>query len=189
MELLLLRPFGNGRWEVLVKPGRRARVGMRIEFSSQLACTVVDVTPVGGRLVDFEFSGDFDQILEELGETPLPPYIHARLDDKERYQTVYSKDPGSVAAPTAGLHFTPQLLDEIRGRGTRIVPLILHVGLGTFRPVQTERVEDHKMHAEYFELSPESAEAINACRTPGRASMGCRHHHGAGVGNAGGALC
>ena len=107
VELLLLRPFGNGRWEVLVKPGRRARVGMRIEFSSQLACTVVDVTPVGGRLVDFEFSGDFDQILEELGETPLPPYIHARLDDKERYQTVYSKDPGSVAAPTAGLHFTP----------------------------------------------------------------------------------
>ncbi|KLU40252.1 MAG: S-adenosylmethionine tRNA ribosyltransferase [Peptococcaceae bacterium 1109] len=167
VELLLLRPFGNGRWEVLVKPGRRARVGMRIEFSSQLACTVVDVTPVGGRLVDFEFSGDFDQILEELGETPLPPYIHARLDDKERYQTVYSKDPGSVAAPTAGLHFTPQLLDEIRGRGTRIVPLILHVGLGTFRPVQTERVEDHKMHAEYFELSPESAEAINACRTQG----------------------
>ncbi len=167
VEILLLRPYDNGRWEVLVKPGRRARVGMRLEFSPKLACTVVDVTPVGSRIVDFEYSGDFDEILEELGETPLPPYIHAKLEDKERYQTVYSKAPGSVAAPTAGLHFTPELLEEIRVRGTEIVPLILHVGLGTFRPVQTERVEDHKMHAEYFELSPESAEAINACRRRG----------------------
>ena len=167
VELLLLRPHTNGRWEVLVKPGRRARVGVRIEVSPKLACTVADVTNVGGRLVDFEFSGSFEAILDELGETPLPPYIHEKLEDKERYQTVYSKHPGSVAAPTAGLHFTPDLLKRIKAKGTKVVPLILHVGLGTFRPVQTERVEDHKMHAEYFELSPESADAINACRRTG----------------------
>lgn len=167
VEMLLLRPHTHARWEVLVKPGKRARVGVRVEFSPKLACTVLDVTPAGGRLVEFEFNGDFNAILEELGEPPLPPYIHEKLEDKERYQTVYSKDPGSVAAPTAGLHFTERLLEEIKGRGTRIVPLILHVGLGTFRPVQTERVEDHKMHSEYFELPAESAEVINACRRAG----------------------
>lgn len=167
VEILLLRPYGGNRWEVLVKPGKRARIGMRIEFSPKLACTVVDITEIGSRLVDFDFSGDFNEILEELGETPLPPYIHEKLEDGERYQTVYSKEAGSVAAPTAGLHFTPELLSEIKARGTQIVPLTLHVGLGTFRPVQVEDVEEHRMHAEYFEVSPESAEAINSCKRRG----------------------
>jgi len=167
VEILLLRPYGGARWEVLVKPGKRARVGIRIEFGPKLACTVMDVTEIGSRLVDFEFNGNFNEILEELGETPLPPYIHEKLDDGERYQTVYSKEAGSVAAPTAGLHFTSELLNEIEERGTQIVPLTLHVGLGTFRPVQVEDIEEHRMHAEFFELSAESAEAINACKRRG----------------------
>lgn len=167
VEVFLLRPFGDSRWEVLVKPGKRARVGMEIEFSPKLSCRVAEITDFGSRLVDFQFSGDFNQILDELGETPLPPYIHEKLDDGERYQTVYSKQAGSVAAPTAGLHFTPELLQQIQAKGTKIVPLTLHVGLGTFRPVQAERVEDHQMHAEYYELSTESAVAINECRQRG----------------------
>ncbi|NLM40311.1 MAG: tRNA preQ1(34) S-adenosylmethionine ribosyltransferase-isomerase QueA [Firmicutes bacterium] len=167
VEILLLRPYGGARWEVLVKPGKRARVGIWIEFGPKLACTVMDVTEIGSRLVDFEFNGNFNEILEELGETPLPPYIHEKLDDGERYQTVYSKEAGSVAAPTAGLHFTSELLNEIEERGTQIVPLTLHVGLGTFRPVQVEDIEEHRMHAEFFELSAESAEAINACKRRG----------------------
>jgi len=167
VEILLLRPYGGARWEVLVKPGKRARVGIRIEFGPKLACTVMDVTEIGSRLVDFEFNGNFNEILEELGETPLPPYIHEKLDDGERYQTVYSKEAGSVAAPTAGLHFTSELLNEIEERGTQIVPLTLHVGLGTFRPVQVEDIEEHRMHAEFLERSAESAEAINACKRRG----------------------
>lgn len=161
VELLLLRPLGDGHWEVLVKPGKKARVGAEIVFSPALSCKVVDVTPSGGRHVEFVYTGDFDSILETLGETPLPPYIHERLDDPERYQTVYSKHAGSVAAPTAGLHFTPELLETIEGLGVAVVPLTLHVGLGTFRPVKADRVEDHVMHEEYYELSEESAAIIN----------------------------
>lgn len=167
VEFLLLRPYGEGRWEVLVKPGKRARVGTRIIFSPNLSCEVVSITPAGSRLVDFEFSGDFNQILEELGETPLPPYIHETLDDAERYQTVYSKHSGSAAAPTAGLHFTNELLNKIRSKGTAIVPLTLHVGLGTFRPVKVEDVEKHVMHAEYYHLPELSAQIINEKRSRG----------------------
>ncbi|NLJ74631.1 MAG: tRNA preQ1(34) S-adenosylmethionine ribosyltransferase-isomerase QueA [Firmicutes bacterium] len=167
VELLLLRPYEEGRWEVLVKPGKRAKVGTKIVFSPKLSCEVIATTPAGGRLVDFEFSGDFDQILDELGETPLPPYIHEKLDDSERYQTVYSRHAGSAAAPTAGLHFTDDLLKKIISKGTAIVPLTLHVGLGTFRPVKVDEVEDHVMHAEYYHLPEASAQTINERRAQG----------------------
>lgn len=167
VEILLLRPYGEGLWEVLVRPGKKAKPGAEIEFSPRLSCRVMETTASGGRLARFEFEGDFDAILTELGETPLPPYIHEKLDDPERYQTVYAKHSGSVAAPTAGLHFTPELLAAIRSRGVAVAPLTLHVGLGTFRPVQAENVEDHVMHEEFFELSPESADLINTRRAAG----------------------
>lgn len=169
VEVFLLRPFGHGQWEVLVKPGKKARPGANIVFSPLLSCHVIDVTPSGDRLVEFEFSGDFDAILETLGETPLPPYIHEKIADPERYQTVYSKHSGSVAAPTAGLHFTPELLSSIEALGVAIVPLTLHVSLGTFRPVKVDRVEDHIMHEEYYALTEASAETINGrLRSGGR---------------------
>lgn len=167
IEVLLLRPRGEGQWEVLVRPGKKARVGAVIEFAPRLSCEVLEITDSGSRVVQFSFSGDFEAVLAELGETPLPPYIHEKLDDPERYQTIYAKHSGSVAAPTAGLHFTPQLLAAIDQMGVAVVPLTLHVGLGTFRPVQTERVEDHVMHEEFFELSAESAALINARRQAG----------------------
>ncbi|MCK9526012.1 MAG: tRNA preQ1(34) S-adenosylmethionine ribosyltransferase-isomerase QueA [Limnochordia bacterium] len=161
VEVLLLRPYEQGKWEVLVKPGKKAGVGAEIVFSPLLACKVVDVTASGGRLVEFAYEGDFDQILQTLGETPLPPYIHERIADPERYQTVYSKHSGSVAAPTAGLHFTPELLTAVQALGVAICPLTLHVGLGTFRPVKAELVQDHIMHEEYYELTEASARVIN----------------------------
>ncbi|NLL49108.1 MAG: tRNA preQ1(34) S-adenosylmethionine ribosyltransferase-isomerase QueA [Firmicutes bacterium] len=161
VELLLLRPYEQGMWEVLVKPGKRARVGAEIQFSPELSCKVVEITKSGGRLVEFDYEGDFDQILQTLGETPLPPYIHEKIEDPERYQTVYSKHSGSVAAPTAGLHFTPELLQGMENLGVAICPVTLHVGLGTFRPVKSELVQDHVMHEEYYELSEESARIIN----------------------------
>ncbi|NLM41361.1 MAG: tRNA preQ1(34) S-adenosylmethionine ribosyltransferase-isomerase QueA [Firmicutes bacterium] len=167
IEVLLLRPYGEGKWEVLVRPGKKARVGAQIEFSPRLSCEVLENTPSGGRLVQFACTGDFDAVLAELGETPLPPYIREKLDDPERYQTVYAKHSGSVAAPTAGLHFTPELLAEIGRRGVAVASVTLHVGLGTFRPVQVENVEEHVMHEEFFELSPESAAVINGRRRAG----------------------
>lgn len=167
VEILLLRPYEDAKWEVLVKPGKKARVGAKIVFSPQLSCEILEITPSGGRLVAFRFTGDFQEILEHLGETPLPPYIHERLDDPERYQTVYSKHSGSVAAPTAGLHFTPELLGAVKDLGVAIVPLTLHVGLGTFRPVQGDSVEEHIMHEEYYELTEASAEVINSRKKAG----------------------
>lgn len=167
VEILLLRPYGEDRWEVLVKPGKRARVDDKIVFSPQLSCKVIEITPSGGRLVKFDFSGDFEKILDTLGETPLPPYIHKKIDDPERYQTVYSKHSGSVAAPTAGLHFTPHILEKIEALGVIIVPVTLHVGLGTFRPVQSENVEDHIMHEEYYVLEDHNAEIINQRKSEG----------------------
>lgn len=167
VEILLLRPYGEGTWEVLVKPGKRAKIGAKIEFSAQLSCEVIEITASGGRLVDFKYSGNFEQILATLGETPLPPYIHEKIQDPERYQTVYSKYSGSVAAPTAGLHFTPELLNAIKLLGVAIVPLTLHVGLGTFRPVQGEKVEDHVMHEEFYQISSASAQLINKRKQAG----------------------
>ena len=161
VEVFLLRPMVPDQWEVLVKPGKKARLGAEIVFSPALSCKVMDVTPSGGRLVEFKFCGDFEAILEILGETPLPPYIHEKIADPERYQTVYSKHSGSVAAPTAGLHFTQELLQSVEALGVAIVPLTLHVGLGTFRPVRVDRVEDHVMHEEYYALTEVHAKTIN----------------------------
>lgn len=167
VEFLLLRPLSHDRWQVLAKPGRRVRVGTQVLFGDELQAEVVEADSGGERTIRFVYAGSFEDVLKRLGRTPLPPYITEDLEDDERYQTVYSRDPGSIAAPTAGLHFTENLLDEVRSLGTTIVPLTLHVGIGTFRPVQVEDVADHKMHAEYYELADGSASAINACRTRG----------------------
>ena len=167
-EVLLLRQLGPKRWETLVKPGKKLKPGAEITFGGgRLRARIAETTDVGGRIVDFDCGGTFEAALDELGEMPLPPYIHERLEDKERYQTVYAKQEGSAAAPTAGLHFTPELLDRIREKGVDVVPVLLHVGLGTFRPVKTENVEEHEMHSEYFEVTAEAAARINAARERG----------------------
>lgn len=167
-EVLLLRQLGPKRWETLVKPGKKLKPGAEITFGGgRLRAKIAETTDVGGRIVDFDCEGTFEAALDELGEMPLPPYIHERLEDKERYQTVYAKQEGSAAAPTAGLHFTPELLDRIRAKGVDVVPVLLHVGLGTFRPVKTENVEEHEMHSEYFEVTAEAAARINAARERG----------------------
>lgn len=167
-EVLLLRQLGPKRWETLVKPGKKLKPGAEITFGGgRLRARISETTDVGGRIVDFDCEGTFEAALDELGEMPLPPYIHERLEDRERYQTVYAKQEGSAAAPTAGLHFTPELLDRIREKGVDVVPVLLHVGLGTFRPVKTENVEEHEMHSEYFEVTEEAAARINAARERG----------------------
>ena len=167
-EVLLLRQLGPKRWETLVKPGKKLKPGAEITFGGgRLRARIAETTDVGGRIVDFDCDGTFEAALDELGEMPLPPYSHERLEDKERYQTVYAKQEGSAAAPTAGLHFTPELLNRIREKGVDVVPVLLHVGLGTFRPVKTENVEEHEMHSEYFEVTAEAAARINAARERG----------------------
>lgn len=168
MEFLLLRRVNYDTWETLVKPGKRAKTGVTFSFGGgRLRATVLSSTEDGGRLVQFHFDGVFEEILDELGQMPLPPYITERLEDKNRYQTVYAKEEGSAAAPTAGLHFTPELLERIRQKGVDVVPVLLHVGLGTFRPVKEERVEDHHMHSEYYMVTPEAADRLNAARQRG----------------------
>ncbi len=168
VECLLLRRFGD-EWETLVKPGKKVRPGARLIFGDggQLQGEVLSVTDQGGRRIRFSSERPFEQVLDEIGAMPLPPYIHARLADRERYQTVYAHTPGSAAAPTAGLHFTPQLLEQARARGVSVETVLLHVGLGTFRPVKVERVEDHPMHAEYYELQPDTAARLNAVKAAG----------------------
>lgn len=167
IEVLLLKRIDLNRWEVLIKPGRKARKGAEIEFSSRLRCVVVDELEDGIRVVEFQFDGVFEEVLDELGEMPLPPYIHEKLDDRERYNTVYAEHRGSAAAPTAGLHFTPELLREIEAMGVRIARITLHVGLGTFRPVQVEEVETHRMHSEFYQVSREAADCINDTKASG----------------------
>ena len=167
MEFLLLKRLDDHHWECLVKPGRRAREGLEFQISDELSAVIGKTTDAGGRIVAFQYEGIFEEILDKVGEMPLPPYITERLDDKERYQTVYARENGSAAAPTAGLHFTPELLDKVRNMGVEIVDILLHVGLGTFRPVSAENVEDHHMHAEYYEVTPEAAAAINHARATG----------------------
>ncbi len=168
VELLLLTPRGNDVWEVLAGPGRRAKPGDTLIFGDGLlTAEVLEIVEGGNRLVKFTYEGNFYHTLERIGQMPLPPYIHQKLEDKERYQTVYSKTPGSAAAPTAGLHFTPALLDKIREKGVEIAYVTLHVGLGTFRPVKEDVVENHTMHAEHYELSDETAEIINRTRERG----------------------
>ena len=168
VEVLLLKQLGPKRWETLVRPGRKLKPGAEVSFGDgRLKCRVMETTDVGGRIVEFECEGSFEAALDALGEMPLPPYIHEKLADRDRYKTVYAKQDGSAAAPTAGLHFTPQLMDRIRDKGVDIVPVLLHVGLGTFRPVKVENIEEHEMHSEYFEVTQDAADRVNAARQRG----------------------
>ncbi len=167
-EILLLREREGGLWECLVRPGRKLRTGARVDFGSELTADIAEVLPDGNRLVRFNYDGIFLEILERLGKMPLPPYIKAELDDPERYQTVYSKNLGSAAAPTAGLHFTPELLERIREKGVEEKFVTLHVGLGTFRPVSEEEIEDHPMHSEFCILPEDTAAAVTAAKREGR---------------------
>lgn len=167
-EILLLKQLAPKRWETLVRPGKKLRPGAEVIFGNgKLVAHIAETLPDGGRIVDFTCDGPMEAALDELGEMPLPPYIHEKLQDRNRYQTVYAKQDGSAAAPTAGLHFTPNLMDRIRAKGIDIVPVLLHVGLGTFRPVKVDNVEDHEMHSEYFEVSEEAAQKINAAHERG----------------------
>lgn len=168
VEILLLKRRGMNEWEVLVKPGKKAKVGAELVVSEELSLTVKDRTDTGERIVEFHFQGVFEDILSRVGSMPLPPYIHEKLKDQSRYQTVYCKTDGSAAAPTAGLHFTPQLLDALRAKGVQVVEVLLHVGLGTFRPVKEEDLTHHVMHSEYYCVSLEAADAVNAAKREGR---------------------
>lgn len=168
VEVFLLTRRDATDWEVLVRPGKKLQVGAKINFSDELSCEVIEHTDFGGRVVRFKYDGIFEEILDHLGETPLPPYITAPLEDKERYQTVYNRERGSAAAPTAGLHFTKELLQKIKEIGCEEVFVTLHVGLGTFRPVSEAKIEDHKMHKEFYTVSQEAADAVNKAKAEGR---------------------
>lgn len=168
VELLLLKNIQRDDWEVLAKPAKRLRVGAQISFGDgRLTATVVDELEHGGRIVRFGYEGIFLEVLESLGEMPLPPYIHEKLADRERYQTVYAKENGSAAAPTAGLHFTEELLEQIAAKGVKLVYLTLHVGLGTFRPVSVDSLDDHEMHSEFYSLSEEAAQTLRQVKAKG----------------------
>lgn len=170
VELLLLRQLATTMWEVLVKPARKVRVGNRIQVTEDLGCDVIDNTTSGGRVVRFDYNGqEFFDLIAKVGKSPLPPYIKREAEelDKEKYQTVYAQKIGAVAAPTAGLHFTEDLIEKLKEKGVKIIPLTLHVGLGTFRPIQVEDLARHQMDSEFFELSKESEEAINAVKKKG----------------------
>ncbi|SHK23939.1 tRNA preQ1(34) S-adenosylmethionine ribosyltransferase-isomerase QueA [Paramaledivibacter caminithermalis] len=169
VEFLLLKRIDKNRWQTLVKPGKRAKLGSRFVFGNndELTGEIVDLAEEGTRIIEFKYEGIFEEVLDELGNMPLPPYITEKLEDKERYQTVYSKNTGSAAAPTAGLHFTETLLNKIRDRGVKIAYITLHVGLGTFRPVKTENILEHKMHSEFYMVSKDAAELINATKVSG----------------------
>ena len=168
VELLLLKNTQGDSWEVLAKPAKRLRVGTRVSFGDgRLTATVTEELEHGGRIVRFDYQGIFLEVLESLGEMPLPPYIHEKLEDRERYQTVYAKENGSAAAPTAGLHFTEELLDKIAAKGVKLVYLTLHVGLGTFRPVSVDNLEEHEMHSEFYSLSEEAAETLRQVKASG----------------------
>ena len=167
VEVFLLTRKNGEEWEALVKPGKKARPGAIIKFSDELSCEIVDTTDFGGRIVRFIFNGIFEEILDKLGQTPLPPYIKEELADKERYQTVYARERGSAAAPTAGLHFTKELMEKLKVKGVNLAFVTLHVGLGTFRPVNTDDITNHVMHREYYSVSPEAAEIINNTKANG----------------------
>ena len=168
VELLLLRRLCGSQWETLVRPGKKAKPGTKLIFGNgMLAGEIIRVAEEGNRIIQFSYDGIFEEILDQLGEMPLPPYITHQLQDRQRYQTVYARHEGSAAAPTAGLHFTPQLLDEIREKGADIAEITLHVGLGTFRPVKTENVLEHHMHSEFYRLEQEAADKINRAKQGG----------------------
>ena len=166
-EIFLLRRLNVTCWESLVKPGRKITEGAEIFFGNELSCKVIGRTDFGGRVVEFKFNGVFEEILDRLGETPLPPYIHEKLDDSERYQTVYNRERGSAAAPTAGLHFTQEQMRELENFGVNLGFVTLHVGLGTFRPVQVETIEEHTMHEEFFSIPQETADLIHKTKERG----------------------
>lgn len=169
IEVLLLKRMENDTWETLVKPGKKAKVGTRISFGEGLLVgEVVDIVEEGNRLIRFEYQGIFEEILDRLGQMPLPPYITHQLKDKNRYQTVYATHTGSAAAPTAGLHFTPELLKKIEEKGVKIARVTLHVGLGTFRPVKVDNILDHHMHSEFYQIEKEAAEKINSTKEQGK---------------------
>ena len=168
VEVLLLKRHEGDVWETLVKPGKKCRPGSRLSFGDGLLkAEVLEMVEEGNRLIHFEYEGIFEEVLDQLGEMPLPPYITHKLQDKNRYQTVYAKYEGSAAAPTAGLHFTKELLDEIAAKGVKIAYVTLHVGLGTFRPVKEENILDHHMHSEYYQVSEEAAQIINETKQNG----------------------
>lgn len=169
IEILLLKRKENNVWETLVKPGKKAKIGTKISFGEGLLIgEVVDIVDEGNRLIQFTYEGIFEEILDRLGQMPLPPYITHQLEDKNRYQTVYATHTGSAAAPTAGLHFTPELLDEIEQKGIEIARVTLHVGLGTFRPVKVEEITEHHMHSEFFQIDEEAARKINHAKDSGK---------------------
>lgn len=168
VELLLLKNTQGDQWEVLAKPAKRLRVGAKVSFGDgRLTATVKEELDHGGRIVEFDYDGIFLEVLESLGEMPLPPYIHEKLDDPERYQTVYAKENGSAAAPTAGLHFTQDLLEKIEAKGVKLVYLTLHVGLGTFRPVSVDNIDKHEMHSEFYTLSETAAQTLRDVKAAG----------------------
>lgn len=167
VEFLLLKQLADKEWEALAGPGKKAKTGCVFDFSDELSCTVTDVLSDGNRIIKFECEADFFQVLDRVGEMPLPHYITHKLQNKERYQTVYSKELGSAAAPTAGLHFTEELLGEVKSKGVNIAYVTLHVGLGTFRPVKEENITDHKMHTESYHISAEAADMINMTKKNG----------------------
>ena len=168
IEVLLQKRINLKDWEVIARPFKRLKEGTRITFSQNLSCTILKKEDYGSCVVRFDFDGVFEDRLSEVGQMPLPPYIHEKLKDKERYQTVYSKVEGSSAAPTAGLHFTPQLLNKLKDKGVEIVEVLLHVGLGTFRPVKEDNIFNHEMHSEYIEMSKENADKLNSAKKEGR---------------------
>ncbi len=168
IEFLLLKRIEGDKWECLAKPGKRAKIGTEFTFGEgKLKCNVVDIVEEGNRIIEFSYDGIFEQVLDDLGEMPLPPYITEKLEDRERYQTVYSKEQGSAAAPTAGLHFTKELLEKVKEKGVNIAYVTLHVGLGTFRPVKVDDVNEHVMHSEFYHLEEEDAKIINETKKRG----------------------
>ncbi len=167
VEVFLLHRHSKDVWEALVRPGKKLAPGAIVSFGDKLQCQIIEKTEFGGRLVQFTYEGAFEAILDELGQTPLPPYIHEKLDDKERYQTVYARVDGSAAAPTAGLHFTPEMLQTVKDKGVNVAFVTLHVGLGTFRPVSVEDIRDHVMHSEYYDVPEETAAQVANTRAKG----------------------
>ncbi|MFW6006466.1 MAG: tRNA preQ1(34) S-adenosylmethionine ribosyltransferase-isomerase QueA [Halanaerobiales bacterium] len=168
IEILLLNQIEEKKWEVLVKPGKKVKIDTEISFGEgKLKGKVIDYTDYGGRIIEFQYKDDFNHIINELGEMPLPPYIKEKLENPDRYQTVYAEEKGSAAAPTAGLHFTPELLDNIEKKGVNTTSITLHVGLGTFRPVRTDKIEEHDMHEEYYKIKPETTRLINKTKKSG----------------------
>ena len=168
VEVLLLKRYDLNTWEVLMRPGKKGKIGVKMTVGDKLSFEVKDITESGERVIEFSYEGAFEDVLNEVGTMPLPPYIKEKLENQARYNTVYSKVDGSAAAPTAGLHFTPELMEKLKAKGVQIAEVLLHVGLGTFRPVSEDIITDHKMHSEYYQIGEDSAKIINEAKKDGR---------------------